>query len=37
VKLFKLRDLFNTEEARAEGTKRIEFMKEFLKQLEKEI
>ncbi len=37
VKLFKLGDQFNTEEARREGLKRITFMKEFVSQLQSEI
>lgn len=37
VKLFKLPELMNTEEARAEGMKRVEYMKMFLKELGGEI
>jgi uncharacterized protein len=37
VKLFKLGVLFNTEPAKAEGQKRIEFMEKFVQQLASEI
>ena len=37
VKLFKLAEMMNTSEAKEEATKRIDFMKRFVSQLEKEI